>query len=362
MTNDNHQSPWTKDQTSSKAEATIFLTLHFKVKVEEFHLLVTPTNQMTADKSTKRSLCITFPVLLALPILTTMAMNYIYPTPPGDHGKGTMFDLIANRYDFINRALALNLDTGWRRVMVKEVTKDGDLFDWNNQSKKVHILDLATGTADVAILIAKEYQKLTSPAKSLKILGVDPSQNMINVGKEKVAKNLLSHQITLEIGDARKLSDIDNDIFDAATMSFGIRNVPEKNDAFCEIHRVLKKEDEENKIKAGKLAILEFSEPGPEAGIMGYGARFFIRYVVPMLGAILSGAPREYMHLQNSIKEFPSPKQFVALMESIECSHEGTFKVENVTHLNFGSVQLYLATPIFPDQEPEKSDEVDVDN
>ena len=301
---------------------------------------------MSAKTSKKRTFWLTFPALLALPILTTMAMNYIYPTPPMDHGKGTMFDLIANRYDFINRALALNLDMGWRRVMVKKVTRDGELFGWNNQSEKVQILDLATGTADVAILIAKEYLKLRSPAKSLKILGVDPSQNMINVGREKVSKNLLGDQITLEIGDARNLAEIDDDIFDAATMSFGIRNVPEKNTAFCEIHRVLKKENEENKIRAGKLAILEFSEPGPEAGFMGYGARFFIRNVVPMLGAVLSGAPREYMHLQNSIKEFPSPKEFVALMESIDCSHRGTFKVESVTHLNFGSVQLYLAIPI----------------
>ena len=97
-------------------------------------------------------------------------------------------------------------------------------------------------------------------------------------------------------------------------------------------------------------AILEFSEPNAEAGIMGFFARLFIRHVVPTIGALLSGAPREYLHLQKSIKEFPSPNEFVALMEGLSCSSVdgiGAFRLNKLKHLNFGSVQLYLATPIY---------------
>ena len=107
-------------------------------------------------------------------------------------------------------------------------------------------------------------------------------------------------------------------------------------------------------VTGGQLAILEFSEPSAEAGIMGYIARFFIRNIVPVVGAILSGAPKEYMHLQNSIKEFPSPTEFVSLMEGLDCDIEngkgqmrGNFRVDKLRHMNFGSVQLYLATPVF---------------
>ncbi len=278
-----------------------------------------------------------------LPVIASILLNVIYQKPPTDHGKGTMFDLIATRYDFINRALALNLDIGWRKVMISEVTSHGKLFEVGDS---VQILDLATGTADVAILTAKAYKEYQSPSKNdLTILGVDPSQNMINVGREKVKKENLNESITLELGDARNLSDLSSDQFDAATMSFGIRNVPERDTALCEIHRVLKKG------KDSRLGILEFSEPGEEAGIMGAGARLFIRHVVPVLGAILSGAPREYMHLQNSIKEFPSPKEFAKLMEGLNCESSngrvGTFKVHEVLQLNFGSVQLYLASPTY---------------
>lgn len=269
-----------------------------------------------------------------------------------------MFDLIATRYDFINRALALNLDIGWRKVMVREITKHVQVsIDRHNIQKgdTVQFLDLATGTADVAILLAKEYEdhfqtaakkkgKKRPKVNNFHILGVDPSINMINVGKQKILSEKLSDTIHLELGDARELTNLSDNSFDSATMSFGIRNVPEKEVAFCEIHRVLKKDG------YAKLAILEFSEPSADSGVMGSLARLFIRHVVPTIGAILSGAPREYMHLQNSIKEFPTPKQFVALLEGVKCKNggkSGTFRVDKLKHLNFGSVQLYVATPIY---------------
>lgn len=270
-----------------------------------------------------------------------------------------MFDLIATRYDFINRALALNLDMSWRHRLVKEVIgAEGEIFASNRDEEAVKLLDLATGTADVAILMGKATAKYsTSPSSSADstVLGLDPSQNMLNVGVSKVSSADLSNIVTLQLGDARKLDSLKDNTFNAATMSFGIRNVPEKEMALCEIHRVLKKGA--GSPLESKLAIMEFSEPGPDSGILGLLARLFIRHLVPAMGAMLSGFPKEYMHLQKSIKEFPSPPEFVKLMEGIKCPVKGSdgeleidtfgsFRVKEVVNLNFGSVQIYVAAPI----------------
>jgi len=266
-----------------------------------------------------------------------------------------MFDIIATRYDFINRALALNLDMGWRHRLVAEVVgSNGELF--TKSQEDVKLLDLATGTADVAILLGKAAAKYSSSSSATTInsavLGLDPSQNMLNVGKTKVQESDLDNIVTLELGDARKLNALQDDTIDAATMSFGIRNVPEKEQALCEINRVLKKGRVDG---SPQLAIMEFSEPGDDSGVMGSMARAFIRHVIPSMGALLSGAPREYMHLQKSIQEFPSPPEFVKLIEGVKCPIRSTddgevqmfgrFRVKEVVNLNFGSVQIYLATP-----------------
>ena len=252
--------------------------------------------------------------------------------------------------------------------MKEVVGPEGELFTSissrtagdNKSGKSVKILDLATGTADVAILLGKaaaRYSQTFASSSSIgwqesTVLGLDPSQNMLDVGNMKIKQANLSNIISLQLGDARKLDALEDNTFDAATMSFGIRNVPEKETALCEIHRVLKKD------ASSKLAIMEFSEPGPDSGILGSLARIFIRHVVPSLGALLSGAPREYMHLQKSIKDFPSPPEFVALMEGLKCPIRGddgkeweidtfgAFRVKEVVNLNFGSVQIYVATPI----------------
>lgn len=228
--------------------------------------------------------------------------------------------------------------------MVNELLNNLEIQGGKKQPK---ILDLATGTADVAILLGEtilKKQKYTSNKNKNVILGIDPSSNMIEIGKSKVSSKNLDDIITLQIGDARDLSSLKSNSFDAVTMSFGIRNVPERSLALCEIHRLLKK-------KSGKLYVLEFSEPDGNS-IMSFFARQFIRYVVPVLGAVLSGAPREYIHLQNSIKEFPSPLEFVKEIENVSCSGSGkkaskkNFRVEKVNHMNYGSVQLYVATSL----------------
>mmetsp|Transcript_16780 Transcript_16780/g.30401 ORF Transcript_16780/g.30401 Transcript_16780/m.30401 type:complete len:338 (+) Transcript_16780:149-1162(+) len=316
-----------------------------------------------AESSSSSSARYYFLAFLPIPIIfiASQILRNTISSPAADHGSGSMFDLIANRYDFINRALALNLDMSWRHRLVKEVVgAEGEIFTNNNNSgKSIKILDLATGTADVAILLGKAAARYTTSSSSA-VLGLDPSQNMLNVGIDKVKHADLSNIVSLKLGDARKLDSLDDNSINAATMSFGIRNVPEKETALCEIHRVLKKDSPSGPTTLeSKLAIMEFSEPGPDSGIMGSMARFFIRNVVPAVGAALSGFPKEYMHLQKSINEFPSPPEFVKLMEGIKCRVRGgedgeeweidtfgSFRVKEVVNLNFGSVQIYVATPI----------------
>ena len=311
--------------------------------------------------------------ILPIPILflSSHFLRHTISSPDANHGSGSMFDLIATRYDFINRALALNLDMSWRHRLVEEIVgENGEIFQ---QSNDVRLLDLATGTADVAILLGQAAARYNYPPSSESstttddndtsstttiVLGLDPSQNMLNVGKIKVQSKELTNIVRLDLGDARKLDELQDDTFNGATMSFGIRNVPEKVDALCEIHRVLKKTNTRSSSSSSiesKLAIMEFSEPAEDKGIMGDLARRFIRHLVPAMGALLSGHPKEYMHLQKSIKDFPTPSEFVTLMEGIKCpiiKEEdegrvfGTFRVTKVVNLNFGSVQIYVANPI----------------
>ena len=311
--------------------------------------------------------------LIGIPLfcifLRTQYIIYTTETPSTDFGSGSMFDKIAPRYDITNRFLAFNLDTSWRRQMVHEVVKDivfvEDEEGNQNDKDAIHFLDLATGTADVALLLSDEIKKQTksqtdalksSSLVNVNIIGVDPSANMIDIGNQKIEsrnKKEMKENIDLKlkVGDARDLTNFNDSSFDGATMAFGIRNIPEKETALCEIHRVLKKNLSSNSQHSSRLAILEFSEPDENSGILGSVARFFIRNIVPVVGATLSGAPKEYMHLQNSIQEFPAPAKFVELMENLECKYEkrlkGKFKVEALHQMNFGSVQLYIARPYF---------------
>ncbi|OEU14393.1 S-adenosyl-L-methionine-dependent methyltransferase, partial [Fragilariopsis cylindrus CCMP1102] len=227
-----------------------------------------------------------------------------------------MFDSIADRYDTINRVLALRMDIGWRSVMTNDI-------------KKILILDIATGTADVALQLIDDLSTSSTSTSTntqdydVTVLGLDPSENMLSVGRKKINKRGLEKQIVLERADARDLSNYYTNnnnpqsqlLFDAATIAFGIRNVvPNRDLALCEIYKLIKPN--------GVLAILEFSQPSYDSnGILGAAAGVFIEHVVPFIGGILSGGARqEYIHLQNSIKEFPSPEQFKNQLQNLECS------------------------------------------
>jgi demethylmenaquinone methyltransferase / 2-methoxy-6-polyprenyl-1,4-benzoquinol methylase len=281
--------------------------------------------------------------------------------PPPDFGSGRMFDQIANRYDFINRVLAIRMDVGWRKRMTRIVRQK--LEEKSEATSPWLVLDVATGTADVALQLAQDL-----PSDTI-IWGVDPSPNMLAIGRQKITKAQQSSQITLVQGDVRELSskasslfrhnDNNNNhhhddddgaemiLFDAITMAFGIRNVPERARALCELHSILK--------PGGTIAILEFSEPTDGHGLMGKAARLFIRYIVPVVGAVLSGAPKEYIHLQKSIKDFPSPAEFHTLMQTLECGDSDDavvrFEMDDIIHMNFGSVQLYVGTAVKEQQK-----------
>ncbi len=223
-------------------------------------------------------------------------------------GSGEMFDRIARRYDMLNRVLSMGIDHGWRRRTVKSLGLDA--------IAKPEVLDLATGTGDLAIAIAR-----THPAA--RVRGTDPSKNMLEIGLEKVRARKLEDRVTLSLGDAQEIALPDASL-DAVTISFGIRNVPDRRRALREMARVTR--------PGGIVAVLELGEP--RRGIVGPFARFHIRHVVPQLGALLSGA-KEYRYLQRSIAAFPEPEEFAAMMEA--AGLRTTF-----TPLTFGVCNLYV--------------------
>ncbi|MCK6552357.1 ubiquinone/menaquinone biosynthesis methyltransferase, partial [Myxococcota bacterium] len=163
-------------------------------------------------------------------------------------GTGAMFDRIAGRYDFLNRVISLGLDLRWRRLAI-------DALDVGTSSK---VLDLATGTADLAIEVAKR-------GAEVHVVGLDPSPKMLEVGRVKLAERALDRRVELVLGDAAALP-FEDASFDRVSMAFGIRNMPDRPKVLAEIARVLR--------PGGRLAILELSTP--ERGLLASAARIHI--------------------------------------------------------------------------------------
>ncbi|MDP3278351.1 MAG: bifunctional demethylmenaquinone methyltransferase/2-methoxy-6-polyprenyl-1,4-benzoquinol methylase UbiE [Deltaproteobacteria bacterium] len=225
-------------------------------------------------------------------------------------GSGAMFDQIAHRYDTLNRLLSLGIDQHWRRQAVRSL----------NLRPGQRALDLATGTADLAMMLAKSQEDLL-------VVGSDPSRKMLDFGQQKLLAESLADRVSLELGDAQQLR-FESNHFDGITMAFGIRNVPDRAKALREIARVTK--------PGGRIAILELSEP--RGGLLGPIAKFHVHHVVPRLGALLSGAS-EYKYLQRSIAAFPAPEVFAQLMR--DNGHD----VLEVRPMTFGAVCLFVSTP-----------------
>ncbi len=221
-------------------------------------------------------------------------------------GSGDMFDRVAQRYDLLNKCMSLGLDDGWRRRLVQKL----DLRPQNS------VLDVATGTADVALSIYRRHP-------TARITGLDPSHAMLAIGERKIAKAKAEKAVNLVAGDAQDLPFADS-TFDAACISFGIRNVPDRLLGLQEMVRVVK--------PMRPVVVLELAEP--EGGWLAPLARFHVHVVAPWLGALLSGAA-EYRYLQRSIAAFPAPDTFARMMR------EAGLQEVNYKRLSFGALHLY---------------------
>jgi demethylmenaquinone methyltransferase/2-methoxy-6-polyprenyl-1,4-benzoquinol methylase len=209
----------------------------------------------------------------------------------------------------LNRSLSLGIDVWWRKKMMREL-KGLAL----NQ-----VLDIATGTADVALA--------TSKLKPNSIIGVDISEGMLSVGRIKVEKKGLSSLIKLQKADSENLPFSENQ-FDAITVAFGVRNFEHLSKGLDEMCRVLK--------PGGKLVILEFSRPRIFPVKQLYD--FYFRYFCPWWGKVVSKDNSAYKYLYDSVSAFPEGEQFLTIAQ------RSGFKQLKAQRLTFGIVSLYTAT------------------
>lgn len=200
-----------------------------------------------------------------------------------------MFDNIAHRYDFLNRFLSAGIDIHWRRAALKQLS---------SIHPKV-MLDVATGTADVAIMAAKKL----APEK---VIGIDISDGMLELGRKKVNCEHLGNIIELQNGDSETINFLDN-TFDAVTVAFGVRNFENLEKGLSEIKRVLK--------PGGKLVVLEFSKP--KAPVIKQVYNVYMKLVAPAMGKLFSKNRNAYKYLDESIKKFPEGKNFTQILDGL---------------------------------------------
>lgn len=219
-----------------------------------------------------------------------------------------IFNRIAKSYDSVNRVLSFGLDIGWRK-------KVNALLP---QKQGLHLLDLATGTADQAIMLCDINPNIE------KAVGMDLSEEMLNVGRTKIGR--FGERIVLQAGDACNIPSEEN-CFDAVTISFGIRNVPDVVQSMREMHRILN--------SGGKALVLEFSLP--KNPIVRFGHLFYLRYVLPFVGGLISGDYQAYRYLNTSIEAFPYGEEFCDLFR------EAGFKTVHAHPVSFGIATIYEA-------------------
>ena len=200
-----------------------------------------------------------------------------------------MFNKIAPFYDFLNRFLSLGIDTLWRKKAIRLLRKD-NVKD---------LLDVATGTADLAIEAAKQL-------KSDRIVGLDIAEEMLRIGRKKVDKRQLSDRIELVTGDSESLP-FENFSFDAVTAAFGVRNFENLEKGLSEMYRVLR--------PGGKMVVLEFSKPT----VFPFKQFFnlYFKHILPVIGRVKSKDPRAYKYLYESVQVFPDYDNFVAVLNNL---------------------------------------------
>lgn len=220
-----------------------------------------------------------------------------------------MFDNISARYDFLNHFLSLGIDKGWRRKVVRMLKKD-------NPEK---ILDIATGTADLAIALTK--------IPGANVTGVDISAGMLKVGGEKIEKRGLTERIALQLGDSENLPFEDNS-FDAITVAFGVRNFENLEQGLSEILRVIK--------PGGTVAILEFSQPTGFPFKQLY--RFYFKFILPTIGKLVSKDQSAYTYLPESVDAFPYGTRFLDILNKLG------YQDPVARPVTFGVATIYSAT------------------
>ncbi|TVR86043.1 MAG: bifunctional demethylmenaquinone methyltransferase/2-methoxy-6-polyprenyl-1,4-benzoquinol methylase UbiE [Saprospirales bacterium] len=218
-----------------------------------------------------------------------------------------MFDNIAWKYDFLNRFLSLGIDRRWRKRAIRLLAKD----------RPSKIIDVATGTGDVAIEIAKQLP-------DAKVTGVDIANKMLEIGRKKLQKRKLDDRVTLVYGDSEALDAADN-TYNAATVAFGVRNFENLEKGLDEIYRVLK--------PGGKVVILEFSKP--RMFPLKQGFNLYFRYILPFIGRITSKDPKAYKYLYESVQVFPDYERFEHVLQ--KCG----FKNTNYKSLTAGICCIY---------------------
>ena len=218
-----------------------------------------------------------------------------------------MFDNIAGNYDFLNHFLSAGIDRRWRKKAIKLLAP----------AKPKLILDIATGTGDFAL----EALKLNPD----KIIGIDISEGMLEIGKKKMRARGLEQKIELQTGDSENLTFPDN-YFDAVIVSFGVRNFENLERGLSEMHRVLK--------PGGTAVVLEFSKPRSLAMKTAYG--FYFSYLLPVIGKLVSKDDSAYTYLPESVKAFPDGPDFLNILTNV-----GFTKTEWHS-LTFGISAIYL--------------------
>jgi len=217
-----------------------------------------------------------------------------------------MFNDISGRYDFLNHFLSLGVDYSWRRKFVDQLS----LY------KPQRILDVATGTGDLALLI--------STLEPEHVTGIDIAGNMLAIAKQKATQKHLQERITFEEGDAEDLHFPD-EVFDAVTVAFGVRNFEDMERGLSEMRRVMK--------TGGVMMILEFSHPASLPWKQLYG--FYSKHMIPFIGKMVSRNTQAYTYLPESVSAFPSRKDFLDILEKAG--------MKNVSQrvLTFGVATIY---------------------
>lgn len=220
---------------------------------------------------------------------------------------GSLFDSISYRYDRFNHTASMGIDRLWRRRAVRSLP-DCQL-----------VLDVAAGTADLCIETIRK-------GKSQKVVGVDISEGMLDVGREKVLRKGLSDKIELRVADCASLP-FDDNTFDAVTCGYGVRNFAELDRSLTEIFRVLK--------PGGQLRILEFTYPTNK--LVRFFYDFYFTRIVPRIGKKLTDNGEAYIYFMNSVKSFAKGRDFIAILEKNGFS-DTSFKSQT-----FGISTLYKA-------------------